>query len=433
MMRDGLRKIGRKQAFGSRAPRRRVLRDTDCFPLTPPTLSPCNRGIDGRMGRGEPRDSDRGAQHIWSGPKPEFLSAQVRGGKENLGVETVRRVRRRGLAPLEFVLWLPVFMFVMALMVNFGMMATWRMRGEVVSHDAVMRVRSPRTADNEAGPGAPVWPAPADMNVRADRPIVQLDDPQLISQRIRGVVRGPLPNNFVVRPLLDPLRGNLQGTAQIDRPYPLLPRLGPFTTGTISNPLLDREWTNHEMGIPNVSRRTLALYDMPFDHAGWARFESEWRAIPSIADFAALRVLEYDDDWVYYGHEYRDWHFMGTRDFHPFVIPDRCTLNFREIRQQKVEPLIDIPLPNGRRRLGEVTRLPRTLTSAFLAMFRRTKAAMEAELKMLTMNPPPGDPNVGAKIAFIMRELPIVDSKISQLERFEKRIPSFEARMATRP
>lgn len=357
----------------------------------------------------------------------------VLGWKENLGGEDVRRIRRRGLAPLEFVLWLPVFLFVMALMVNFGTLATWRMRGEVVSHDAVMRVRSPRTAGNEAGPSAPVWPASAGMDVQADNPIVQLDDPQLISQRIRAVVRGPLPNNFVVNPLLDPLRGNLQGTSQIVRPYPLLPRLGPFSTGTISNSLLDRQWTNAEMGIPNVSRRTLALYQMPFDHHGWASFESEWRAIPSISDFAGLRVLEYDDDWVYYGHEYRDWHFMGTRDFHPRVIPDRCTLNFREIRRQKVDPLIDVPLPNGRRRLGEVTQLPRSLTSAFLAMFRRTKAEMQAELRMLTMNPPPGDPNVGAKIAFIQRELPIVEAKISQLQRFEARIPSFEARMATRP
>ncbi|MBI2480878.1 MAG: pilus assembly protein [Planctomycetia bacterium] len=52
--------------------------------------------------------------------------------------------RRRGLAPLEFVLWLPVLLFVMALMVNYGTIATWRVRSEIVSQHAAWRTRWPR-------------------------------------------------------------------------------------------------------------------------------------------------------------------------------------------------------------------------------------------------------------------------------------------------
>lgn len=270
------------------------------------------------------------------------------------------------------------------------------------------------------------------MAVRSDRPIVQLDDPSVISQRIRSVVRGPLPNNFNVRPLLDPLQGNHKGVAEIQRRYPLLPRLGGLDTGEIANPLLDRKFTNAEMNFRNVYRRTRALYDMPWDQGQWARFEQTWQSIPQLGSFAGLRVLEYDDDWVKYSHDYRNWHYMAIPDFHPRVVSDRCTLDFAEIYRRKVEPLLDVKQPDGSRRLGQITLLPRTMTRAFLSMFDRTRREMEDELRMLQQNPPPGDPSVPAKIAFIQGELPIVKTKISQLERFQKRIPTFERQMASR-
>ena len=47
------------------------------------------------------------------------------------------RAKRRGLAPLEFVLWLPILMMVAGLIVNVGTSQTWRIRGEIVARDAV--------------------------------------------------------------------------------------------------------------------------------------------------------------------------------------------------------------------------------------------------------------------------------------------------------
>ena len=102
--------------------------------------------------------------------------------------------KRRGLAPVELVLWLPILLFVAALMVNFGTSATWRLRGKVVARDAAWRVRWPRTGANEPRPEDWVWPKPARMEVREGAPITQLENP--MTQH--PVVRGPLPNDFVV-------------------------------------------------------------------------------------------------------------------------------------------------------------------------------------------------------------------------------------------
>ena len=52
---------------------------------------------------------------------------------------------RTGLAPLELVLTLPILVFVAALIFNLGVIAMWRVRGEVNSREAVWRARWPRT------------------------------------------------------------------------------------------------------------------------------------------------------------------------------------------------------------------------------------------------------------------------------------------------
>ena len=46
--------------------------------------------------------------------------------------------RRRGLAPLELVLAIPLLLFVVALSVIFGAVACWKVRGEVVARDAIL-------------------------------------------------------------------------------------------------------------------------------------------------------------------------------------------------------------------------------------------------------------------------------------------------------
>ena len=115
-----------------------------------------------------------------------------------LGWRTRRRHReaRRGLAPLELVLWIPVLLMTAALMVIFGTSAAWRIRGEVASRDAVWRVLTPRTGDNEHRPDTHTWPhedATYDFQYSASQ-LSSIDLPQLQHE----VVRGPLPNGWEV-------------------------------------------------------------------------------------------------------------------------------------------------------------------------------------------------------------------------------------------
>ena len=68
---------------------------------------------------------------------------------------------RRGLAPLELVLCLPVLLFVLALIVDAGSKSCWKMRGLVAARDAAWRSRYGRSGANL--PNAVPWRSPATM------------------------------------------------------------------------------------------------------------------------------------------------------------------------------------------------------------------------------------------------------------------------------
>ncbi len=277
-------------------------------------------------------------------------------------MQICRKSPRRGLAPMEFVLWLPVLMLVTALMVNFGTMAAWRLRGEVVSRDAVWRTSWPRTGANEPRPHPRVWPVDASMDFDADVPINSLDDTAIQ----HPVVRGPLPNGFVVKPILDPdERGSMQGTSAIERRFPMLPRLGTYESGEIRHPQLQRRWSVAEMGIlSNESRRVPWLYDLPRTPAQFPQaFVSAVQALFNMARFNALRVLDNDADFIRY---------VGTApDFHPRISYSLIfTTDPAEVRQRRVLPLVDVLDPRRGVRLGRISQLPLTMANSFLNMYR---------------------------------------------------------------
>src|SRR5688572_22827853 len=102
------------------------------------------------------------------------------------------KVRRRGLAPLELVLAIPILLFVVGLSVIFGAVACWRMRGQLAARDAVWSTRHPRW-----GTGVPEpieWAPPAVRRWRAGGNIAALEHQAFQ----HPVIRGPLPNNLQV-------------------------------------------------------------------------------------------------------------------------------------------------------------------------------------------------------------------------------------------
>ncbi len=264
-------------------------------------------------------------------------------------------------------MWLPILLFVMALMVNFGTFATWRVRGEVVSRHAAWRTRWPRTGATE-GRQRPVWPRDAKMTVEtADQQIVKLDDPVIDLP----VVRGPLPNGFFVNPLLDPDRvGAFKGVSEVNREYPLLPRLGNYQSGDIETPLLDFKWQSAFMGIPNRYRRVKILYKLPRTSSALpAAFVAAVRGARSIPHANGLLVLDHDADIL----RYRGYYV----DFHPRV-GHGCELDLETVHANHVQRLIDTRGPGRQVRFGQISRLPRTMTSFFLRMYRQRWNQLEA-------------------------------------------------------
>jgi hypothetical protein len=314
-----------------------------------------------------------------------------------------------------------VLLFVVALLINYGTMAAWRIRGEIVSHDAAFRARSGRTGGSE-GRLASVWPAPATHATAEDPPMTQLDDSFLQ----HPVVRGPLPNGFVVRPVLDPdTIGAYRGTASIERRFPLMPRLGQYDSGEIANSLLDRMWTNWEMGIPNRVRRIPVLYQLPrTDPQLPDAFRRAVYAVMNIPHFEALNVLDH----------YEDMRLITGRypDFHP-VVHEMCELDRELVYRRQVQRLIDIRLPDRTIRLGEISRLPRTMTNFFLSTYRAYVASLRQRIQALQdelAGPPPASPQraqqIQQEIAALQAEINRIEPKIQQLEAYASRLPAIE-------
>jgi hypothetical protein len=355
---------------------------------------------------------------------PTTIDARTR----KSGRDTRRRFRgaRRGLAPLELVLWIPVLLMTAALMVIFGTSAAWRIRGEVASRDAVWRVLTPRTGNNEHRPDTETWPhndATYEFQYSASQ-LSSIDLPQLQHE----VVRGPLPNGWEVTPILDPNEKNLlEGRSSIRRDFPMLSRMGDYRSGTISHEILDGtwavgwsyrrgvlEWPNEVGGfrpwgtVPNEFRRSVLLYKFPKVSEGKSAFAGAVTQAVSLSQSAGMRVLDRDEEIRHYTGGYRDFYPRAR------VI---CTLDSEEMREQALERFVIDYLDNRNEvQLGGITRLPRTLTQYFIGMYERRIREIDRLIELQ------GDP--GGELG---REKSLLEGKLDQLEPYEDRLDEIEA------
>jgi hypothetical protein len=155
-----------------------------------------------------------------------------------------RRPRRHGLSTLEMVLSLPILLLVMALMVNFGTVASWKLRSLVVARNEAFANRWPHTGF----PRPWYWPSSAGASHGGAADITELDDPRVH----HPVIRGPIPLGTTVNEhLLDPSRGMLQGSSDLRRGFPVLQSMGVYTMQS-STELLQSSWNWEEMGWPEL-------------------------------------------------------------------------------------------------------------------------------------------------------------------------------------
>lgn len=329
------------------------------------------------------------------------------------------RRERAALAPLEMVLWLPILLFVTALMVNMGTSQAWRVRGEVAARDAAWRTRWPRQGALEPRPWTKVWPANATYTVQGTAEISALHDAAIQLPVAYGTL-----NPLVVRPTLRYDDGMLLGQSSISRAYPLLPKLGSFDSGTISHPILDEQWQNAQMhwldekgntnGLPaNTYRRIKALYSLPEQDQGLANaFANALQTLFNTADNSALQVLDQDQEFRQYTG--------GSPDFHPRIYR-RCELDPEIVRELEVERIVDETLPDGRVQKGEISCLPHRMTSAFLGLYRGEIQKLKAQIQALQMG---GGTGSQGAIAALQAQIDALQVKVDQLEDFQKTLPS---------
>ena len=178
------------------------------------------------------------------------------------------------------------------------------------------------------------------------------------------------------------------------------------------------------MRIPNLYRRTLALYQLPRTDPSRPRaFSQAVQSVVSTPHYPALAVLDRDADIRRYTGRYFD--------FHP-RLGGMCELDPQVVYDRQVVRLID-SRADGDIQLGAISQLPRTMTNYFLRMYRAAVQRMQQRIDNLqdelNGTPPPGaarQAQILAEIAALEAEIAVILPKIEQLEAYEARLPQIE-------
>ena len=179
------------------------------------------------------------------------------------------------------------------------------------------------------------------------------------------------------------------------------------------------------MRIPNLYRRTLVLYELPRTDPSLSQaYSQSVSSVLSIPHYTDLAVLDRDADIRRYTGRYVD--------FHPRV-GRMCELDPQIVYDRQVEGLVDIRQDDGDIRLGEISRLPRTMTDYFLRMYRAAVQQMQNRIDQLQAEldgvPPPTaqrQAQILAQIAALEAEIAVIEPKIDQLEAYLARLPQIE-------
>ncbi len=268
-----------------------------------------------------------------------------------------REVPRHGLSTLELVLSLPLLLFIMALMINYGTVASWKVRGLAVARHALWASRDLRTGSLSSHPRPIYWPDNAGMGAHQDGNMANLEDVRVN----HPIARGPVitvwqesEQTSIVVPvneeLLDPTRGRRVGSSSLQRRFPLMASLGEYRLRS-RECLLDDRWQSQSMGIDDYwTRRMDLLYTLPRADGYLMRYYNAAMAILTAPCYPALRPLDRDPELLAAAARHPE---LGiTTDFHPRLHPG-ATLD-KELVRTWVEDLIE-----------EIADLPETMEQAF--------------------------------------------------------------------
>jgi hypothetical protein len=306
----------------------------------------------------------------------------------------------RGLAMLELALTLPILLFVMALMINYGSMCVWKVREHSAARLAAWETRWPRTGATDPRPS--YWPASATMSASNQGTVPGMDDARVD----QPVARGPLPQATVNANLLDPTRGLRQGEAEYTRQYPLLHKLGAYTI-TARDWLIDDKWQYQRMNLSdNWQRRIPVIYSLAKAPASLVNaYVHSVLAIVRAPFAAQLRPLDNDPDFLYYGSLF-GW--GGAPDFHPRV-RIVCTTD-RTLTDKSVKDLID-RIQGRRDTRPRIPGVAEVMARSFLSLYQRAQSAFEAILKAQ----PPAPQQL---LALAKSQIALLQGEIAELQQF---------------
>ncbi len=305
-------------------------------------------------------------------------------------------MERRGVAPVEMTLVLPVLMLMMAVIIAFGFNACWKIRTEIVSRDVVWRDRHPHKGHwsanqfvrNPEFPAAREGQALADgsgrteqayWQVSRDRDLVAFDDDEVTKA---AIIRGPLRNINVNSELLNYSRGVELGTARILRKPNILPKLGQVDFESRHSNLGDSfqfaimllsDWVF--IGWNEPTRRIPYIYETELDYVnGLPAY------LNAIAQVEAVRIplcLTIDEEALYYEE------FQHYSDRHPrvqtFTSTDRQFVLDNYVNGDRG---VKLRITGGENSTaGRVHGVPYSLAAKFIAIWssRLTKATTDSE------------------------------------------------------
>lgn len=288
---------------------------------------------------------------------------------------------RKGLAPLELVLSLPILLFVMGLMILIGWAATFKVRTQIHSREAAWRSiwRANPRSDAQAMRNPPGFPPPAEMSVdRSYVPCIRMPTIELAQYDSHQVARGPMlidPRSGtalrVDRDLLDVRRGMITGRAVVDRGFPVLGQMPPRGyRHEVDFPVLDNRWQFWQKGLgSNSSRRSLKLY--PSLAGDWqsvtAGYSAQFQRLAGMLS-SGLSRREMDLFDRVFGDKY-PYPPRNARTCDPGQLSD--------FADRMIEQIYGRPRP--RSSLAEAG-IPGELTQDFLDMYRRL--AEQAQMNM---------------------------------------------------
>jgi hypothetical protein len=253
-------------------------------------------------------------------------------------------------------------------MINFGAAATWKVRSLIAARHLAWSNRPPSSADSLPPPAG----AAHISSLEATGPAyaISLDNDPTLQH---WVARGPLPRgNRVHDDLLNCNRGMWSGSARLERPFPLLTRLGPYSFEARTGLLTDA-WQYSQMGMRhNGQRRIPVIYDLV--EPPLARFRAFVRAVNAVLDPQLqwfLRALDHDDEFIAYQRRFAHSVIMSWADtppdFHPQLIPF-CSRD-PQLARRRVDELID--------RIGDV---PKYLARGFKVLYERVIQELEWQI-----------------------------------------------------